>query len=143
MVCSACGRKVDPNRSFCPACGGMVFVGESERHQRIAQPGRPASVDQSVRFGSTPVDVPRRTTIQRPTPRMPSAASLGCLATVVRLAFVGAVFWFGGKWLLSIPEVRTLISAFRSGAFSDDQVSAAIDAVGAHIRQLFGASPNR
>jgi hypothetical protein len=58
----------------------------------------------------------------------------------VRLIAFGAVIWYGGRWLLSIPEVQSLVDALLSGSFSDDQIAAAIDAVRAQILQWLGAS---
>jgi len=121
----------------------MVFADESERHRRGARAGRPATVDQSVSFGATPDAVPKRAPIERPAPRVASASvsSLGCIGGLVRLALFVFVVWYVGKWLVSIPEVAMLIAAFRSGSFSDSQVTAAIDAVRTHVLQLFGVSP--
>ena len=52
----------------------------------------------------------------------------------------GAIIWYGGRWLLSIPEVNLLVDALRGGSFSDEQITAAIDAVRTHILQFFGLS---
>jgi hypothetical protein len=53
-----------------------------------------------------------------------------------------ALAWYGGRWLLSIPEVKRLWDAWMAGSFSDDQVTAAINAVRTQILQLLGASPS-
>jgi len=122
----------------------MVFVDESERQRRDARESRePTAAEHSEEIARTHVDVPRRAQIQRPRLRKASASasSLGCAGCLVRLALFAVVVWYGGRWLLSIPEVRTLLTALRSGAFSDDQVNAAINAVRIHILQLVGASP--
>lgn len=37
--------------------------------------------------------------------------------------------WFTGRWLLSIPEVRTLGEGILNGGFSDDQWNAAARAI--------------
>jgi hypothetical protein len=126
----------------------MVFVDEGERPWHDAQPKRAASPDHTVGVARTPVDVPKRAPIQRPEPPRVSASvsSLGCIAGLVRLALFALVVWYVGKWLLAIPEVSTLVSALRSGVYSDDQVNAAIDAVRTHVLQLVGistASPHR
>jgi hypothetical protein len=122
----------------------MVFVNEHERLRR--DPGARGAVPvpaHGVDVAATPIDVPKRAPIQQPRPRIasPSASSLGCIGGLIRLAVFAIVVWYVGKWLLAIPEVRTLISALRSGVFSDDQVTAAIDAVRTHIFQLVGVSP--
>ena len=148
MVCSACGRKVSPDRSFCPNCGSMVFVNEGERPWHDAPPKRPSAAEHIIGIAGTHVDVPRRAPVPRPTAPIASApvSSLGCIAALARLALFAVVLWYVGKWLLAIPEVGTLVSALRSGLYSDDQVNAAIDAVRTHVLQLFGvshASPHR
>ena len=117
----------------------MVFVDKGERPWRDARPNRPAP----PAHAGTQADLPKRAPIQRPKPPMASApaSSLGCLAGLVRLALFVIVVWYVGRWLLSIPEVSRLVSALRSGAYSDDQVSAAFDAVRTHLLQLVGVSP--
>jgi hypothetical protein len=56
----------------------------------------------------------------------------------VRLIVFGAAIWYGGRWLVSIPEVKSLVDALRGGSFSDDQITAAINAVRTHILQWLG-----
>jgi hypothetical protein len=120
----------------------MVFVDEGERGWRdthvTTQP--PAPVDQNVQVVA-PVRI-RPAPIQRPMrPVAPTPPlSLGCIGSFVRLLLFAAVVWYGGKWLLSIPEVRTLANAAMTGSFSDDQLNSAIHAVRAQILQLLGVS---
>jgi hypothetical protein len=68
--------------------------------------------------------------------------SLGCVGGLVRLVLFVAVVWYGGRWLLSIPEVKTLANALMSGSFTDEQLNAATNAVRTHILQLLGVSPS-
>ncbi len=147
MICSACRRKVDPNRSFCPTCGGAVFAEERELLRREAgQVLRGASaVDQSGGIDAIPpTRVERPRSIQRPKRARDSTPverqSLGCFGCLVRLVVFGAVIWYGGRWLLSIPEVKSLVDALRGGSFSDDQIAAAINAVRMQILEWLGAS---
>jgi hypothetical protein len=139
MVCSACRRKVDPKRSFCPACGSAAFVEEPELVERDASQVLRADVDATP---PTPAERPRSSRRRKPdrasTPVQ--RQSLGCFGCLVRLIAFGAVIWYGGRWLLSIPEVQSLVDALLSGSFSDDQIAAAIDAVRAQILQWLGAS---
>ena len=142
MVCSACGRKVDPERSFCRHCGSMVFIDESERRWRDTHDARqpPAPVDQNVTVAATPVRLRRPAPLQRPARTVPAppSLSLGCIGGLVRLLVFAAVVWYGGRWLLSIPEVKSLANAAMSGSFSDEQLNAAINAVRTQILQLLG-----
>ena len=146
MVCSACGRKVDPERSFCRNCGSMVFIEERERRWRethaATQP--PAPVDQTVRVQTTPVRTPRPAPVQRPARPVPvrPPLSLGCIGGLVRLLLFVAVVWYAGRWLLSIPEVKTLANAVMSGSVSDDQLNTAVNAVRTEILQLLGITPS-
>jgi hypothetical protein len=77
----------------------------------------------------------------RPVPSTPPL-SLGCIGGLVRLLLFVAVVWYGGRWLLSIPEVKTLANAAMSGSVSDDQLNAAINAVRTEILQLLGVTPS-
>ena len=146
MVCSACGRQVDPDRSFCVSCGCMVFVDEGERRSRIVDDiaRQTSQIDNGAVTPTALPQAPRSTTVQprvQPRiPRPPSPSGLGCTGCLVRLVLFAIVIWFAGKWLLTIPEVRTLVSSFLSGSFSDDQVTAAINAVRANILQLLGGT---
>jgi hypothetical protein len=123
----------------------MVFIDESELRSREA-----SEVDRLTAAGQhvddlpiTPARAPRPGTVQRPTLRVESIAtpSLGCLGGVVRLLLFVAVVWYGGRWLLSIPEVKSLVDAWMAGSYSDDQVNAAINAVRTQVLQLLGVSP--
>ena len=58
----------------------------------------------------------------------------------MRLLIFGAIVWYVGKWLLAIPEVRTLVNAFTSGALTDDQLNAAGAAIRVHLLQLLGGN---
>jgi hypothetical protein len=120
----------------------MVFADEGERPWHDAPPNRPASISHLGGTARAQIDVARRAPIQRPESRVsPSVSSLGCVAGLARLALFAVVVWFVGKWLLSIPEVSTLVNSLKSGVYSDYHVNAAIDAVRTHVLQLFGVSP--
>ena len=58
----------------------------------------------------------------------------------MRLLIFGAIVWYVGKWLLAIPEVRALVNAFTSGAFTDDQLNAAVTAIRDHLLGLLGGN---
>jgi hypothetical protein len=123
----------------------MVFIDESELPGREARDvARLTAAAQHVDdLPARPARAPRPGTVQRPKLPVESTAapSLGCLGSVVRLLLFAAVIWYGGRWLLSIPEVKRLADAWMAGSFSDDQVNAAINAVRTHILQLLGVSP--
>lgn len=147
MRCSACRRKVDPERSFCPRCGSATFVEELELVKRDAGQilDGASAVDQRGDVDATPPpraerprSIQRRKRDRASTPVQ--GQSLGCFGCLGRLIVFGAVIWYGGRWLLSIPEVQSLVDALRGGSFSDDQITAAIDAVRAQVLQLLGAS---
>ena len=143
MVCSACGRKADPNRSFCRACGSSVFTDDVEFRRRPAERPVEQSVD-DLAPRHRPARPARSTSVQPPpratasTASGPAKAAAGCLAAIVRLAIFVAIIWYAGKWLIGIPEVRTLLNAFMSGAFSDDQLNAAVTAIRDHLLRLLG-----
>ena len=146
MICRACHRKVDPTRSFCTNCGSFSFTDESEAPRRHLEARRRVR-ETSERIAEVPdvtaqVRRAARAAQQAGPPAQVLATQFtGCLTGLVRLGLLLAVLWYGSQWLLSIPEVVTLRDAVMSGSFSDDQVSAASEAVQARVRQLFGASP--
>ena len=123
----------------------MVFIDESElRYREASEADRLTAAGQHVDdLPIPPARTPRPRTVQRPTLRVESTAapSFGCLASVIRLLLLVAVVWYGGRWLLSIPEVKRLVDAWMAGSYSDDQVTAAINAVRTQVLQLFGVSP--
>jgi hypothetical protein len=145
MICRACHRKVDPTRSFCTNCGSFSFTDESEAPlQRLA--ARRRVRETSERIAGMPEVTAQlrraaRAAQQADQPAQAVAQLTGCLTGLVRLGLLLAALWYGSQWLLSIPEVVTLRDAVVSGSFSDDQVSAAGEAVQARVRQLFGGSP--
>ena len=145
MICRACHRKVDPTRSFCTNCGSFSFTDEAEAPLRHLAARRRVR-ETSERIAGMPevaaqVRRTARAAQQAGQPAQAAAQLTGCLTGLVRLGLLLAALWYGSQWLLSIPEVATLRDAVVSGAFSDDQVSAAAEAVKARVRQLFGASP--
>ena len=127
MVCSACGRKVDPNRSFCWACGSAVFLDGPRVEQLVAAPASQRRPSRSPSLDRQP----------RPIASTRSA-SVGCLTSLVRLGIFVGIVWYVRKWLLAIPEVRAPVDAFLSGAFTDAQLDAAMTAVRHRVLQLAG-----
>ena len=123
----------------------MVFIDESElRYREASEADRLTAAGQHVDdLPIAPARAPRTGRVQRPTLRVESTAapSFGCLGSVSRLLLLGALVWYGGRWLLSIPEVKRLVDAWMAGSYSDDQVTAAINAVRTQVLQLLGVSP--
>jgi hypothetical protein len=58
----------------------------------------------------------------------------------VRVVIYVAIVWYVGRWLVAIPEVRALVNAFISGAFTDDQLNAAVSAIRDHLVRLLGVN---
>lgn len=148
MICNSCRRGVDPTRSFCTNCGSAVFVDEGPLASRagravlrLAEAARErAEAAQSPTRTAPPARQLARQPARRQARRAPAAAAsaAGCVAGLVRLAIFVSVLWYGGGWLLSIPEVRTLKDAVAAGAFTDDQVTAAGSAIRARVLQALG-----
>jgi RNA polymerase subunit RPABC4/transcription elongation factor Spt4 len=148
MICSACRRKVSPDRSFCPTCGSAVFIDVGDREWQRIHEIIPTATDELGSSGPTrPIRTVRPRPVQRKVTRTVTTPtptpSVGCLGCLVRLVIFAIVLWYVSRWLLAIPEVQTLVNAFRSGSFNDDQVNAAIEAIRTHIAQLLGGSPAR
>jgi hypothetical protein len=145
VVCSACGRKVDPDRSFCRNCGSASFADESD--ERIGLTGF-TQVLSAPEIKDAVARLPARMPPRRPGPMIqpapssttrrssPAAASAGCIAGLVRLVIFIAIVWYVGRWLFGIPEVASLRDAMLTGAFSDQQVNAALEAIRAHVADL-------
>lgn len=146
MVCNACGRKVDPARSFCRTCGGAVFIDEAELRSphmhRLAPTARPIGLQPTEQ---QPTEQP---TEQRPAVRARRSIevrrsartstpprSTGCLLALVRLLIFAAIVWYVGRWLFAIPEVRAVVDALASGSVSDEQLKAAVTAIRDHVFQ--------
>src|SRR5689334_3248522 len=119
MVCSACGRRVDSDRSFCRHCGSAVFIDAADfpgwRAERSVE-ARDDTVTARPQLSQSAMSTPaqRRPRVRTSTTSVPVKAA-GCLGALVRLVIFGAIIWYVGKWLLAIPEVRTLLDAFASG----------------------------
>jgi hypothetical protein len=122
----------------------MVFIDESElRWREAGEVARLTAADQHVDdFPTTPARAPRPESVPRLKFPVESTAapSFGCLGSVVRLLLFVAVIWYAGRWLLTIPEVKRLADAWMAGSYSDDQVTAAINAVRTQVLQLLGVS---
>jgi hypothetical protein len=149
MICRACHRKVDPTRSFCTNCGSFSFSDEGEAPpRRLAARRRLRQTSERIAEMPEVAAQVRRAARAAQQAGQPAQAAqavaaqfAGCLTALVRLGLLLAALWYGSQWLLSIPEVVTLKDALVSGAFSDDQASAAAEAVRTRLRQLFGGSP--
>jgi len=55
-------------------------------------------------------------------------------APLIRFAVFVFVAWYAGRWLLTIPEVLVLKDRLQAGHFSDGDLQAARDAIGARIQ---------
>jgi len=124
----------------------MVFIDESElRYREASEADRLTAAGQHV--DDLPI-TPARSRRPESVPRLKipvestAAASFGCLGGIVRLLLFAAVIWYVGRWLLAIPEVKRLADAWMAGSYSDDQVTAAINAVRTQVLQLLGVSPS-
>ena len=123
----------------------MVFIDESElRSREASEVDRLAAAGQHVDdLPTMPARAPRPVSIPRLKRPIASTAapSFGCLGSLLRLLLFIAVLWYGGRWLLSIPEVKRLVDAWMAGSYSDDQVNAAVNAVRTQVLQLLGVTP--
>lgn len=139
MVCSACGRRVDADRSFCRNCGSATFIEADELRPRWALPTAPAEqpIERHAEVPTIRTRAARATTAARRAKSSTTKSSAsGCLFGLVRFAIYVAIVWYVGNWLYAIPEVRTLLSAFASGAFTDAQLNAALNAIRDHLFSL-------
>jgi TonB family protein len=78
-----------------------------------------------------------RSTAARATARATAAkqaAPAFSIVPMIRLAIFVWIVWYVGGWLLKIPEVLALKDRVVAGHFSDDDLTAARDAIGARIQ---------
>jgi TonB family protein len=142
MICASCGRRCDPDRSFCTNCGSSVFLDEPAKPAFSASRTRPSLSSaarrlQSLQRSATsfdPAAVARRA-------RALQAAPSFRIGPLVRFAVLVGLLWYAANWLLDIQEVRLLKDAFQRGAFSDAEVSAAREAVRARLDAVLGRAP--
>ena len=164
MVCGACERRVDPSRSFCTNCGSSVFLDEREARSRSAWTARgsapPASTpstfleslqerakslqasgktiqDSARRAQESAKSLDRAAAARRVRARaatVKKAAPSFSLAPLVKFVIFALIVWNVGKWLLAIPEVLVLADRVQAGHFSDTDLQAARDAIGARIQ---------
>jgi TonB family protein len=167
MVCASCGRRVDPNRSFCTNCGSSVFVEEGEQSSfrpfASAMSSASASASESAKatlrslqrsaespsaafrsFQRSARSFERAAARRAVTAR--SAAPAFRLGPLIRFAVVVFLVWTAASWLLDIPEIVALKEAIQHGRLGDDEVRAARDAVRARLDAVLGrtheAKPN-
>ena len=143
MICVACGKGCDPNRSFCRNCGSSVFIDQAGAPQPVSTVAA-ASVSQP--WASSPsVSQPSRQTYtarQGPRARSPRAvrppptapAAVGAIAGLIRLIILGVVVWYAGSALLAVPEIRALKDALRRG--DPAEVTSAVQDVGSWLQSL-------
>jgi TonB family protein len=127
MRCSACGARVDPERSFCQRCGSATFLDDRSflaSRVSVAHPEQAAPVQAPpVLQRST-----RRAASRAPQiPPVRAVAGSGCLAALIRWTIVFAVAYYAYNSLAALPEVRQVAAALLRGEQVD--VTPAVDAV--------------
>src|SRR5574342_986315 len=110
MVCGSCGRRVDPDRSFCTYCGSSVFVDERSAAKIVPS--------LAVTPAPPPQLAPRQlklTSASRPVEKTRSSFRVWPL---IKLAIFVWIVWYSVRWLLQIPEVRALKDGVQQGQVS-------------------------
>ncbi len=150
MVCASCGRRCDPNRSFCTHCGCSVFMDESAKPAFSASPvSRSSSVSatsrqlRALQRSAQSID---RTAVANATKRARKAAAATAaqpfrFVPLIKFAVFVFIVWNAVGWLLRIAEVRALKDAIQTGQVSDEVVRAAGEALRARIDAALGGTP--
>lgn len=147
MICGSCGRRCDPNRSFCTNCGSSVFIDERAGPAFSASPApRSSSVSATPRAlralqrSATSFDRTAVSTAAKAlkASNVPLSFPLGRL---VRVTIFAILLWYAASWLLEISEVRSLKDAFQHGELTDQDLRAARDAVFARLDAVLGRTP--
>jgi TonB family protein len=145
MICGSCRRRCDPNRSFCTNCGSSVFVDEGSEAAFSASPvTRSSSVSATPRslrelqrsaksFDRTAIATGAKALRAARAAQAAAAPSLRLGPPIRLLIFIGLA-WYVGSWLLKIPEVLLLKDRVQAGHFTDEDLQAARDAIGARIQ---------
>ena len=150
MVCGACGRRVDPTRSFCTNCGSSVFT--DEKQWSLFRPA--AASSSSVSASPSQVAAKALRTIQQSAgsfdraaarrafeARTAAAAPAVRLGGAIRFVIFVLLIWTAVNWLRDIPEIITLKDAFQRGGASDDDMRKAGQAVRDRLNGLVGNAP--
>lgn len=160
MICLACKRRVDGNRSFCRNCGSSVFIEKNEAASFLARYADP--VDVTPPAGRTPAPPPPSSPSRPASRSLPSpsgiatakrarqqqaardvkaaaASGAGCIAGLVRLAIFAAIIYYGGSALLRIPEVANVKDAIQRG--DTDALDSALQALRDRFRSGFSDRP--
>ena len=135
MICMSCGRRTDPNRSFCTNCGSAVFVSSTEGASRLAPARRSRRDMQPVRGNNepsafTPEPEARRSPAQARRPARNAAATAASLAPIfglIRFSVFLFILWQVGGFLMTVPEVRTAVEATMRG--DSETAAAAVEAL--------------
>jgi hypothetical protein len=151
MICASCGRRTDPNRSFCTNCGSSVFV--DDRDALRVLPSRPSSsslssssssaLDQLRSIEQRSATAFERAAAARRATRAEArrVAPVLRLGPIVRLGILAIVLWYAVSWLSKIPEVLALKDGLQQGRLSDDDVRLAKEALRERLYVLVGGTP--
>ncbi len=129
MVCSACGRRVDPDRSFCTNCGSSVFVaGNDSILSRTFQLATNESAQIEVQQRQQPRQ--RAVTTAR-------ASSPGCaLGGLIRLIVFAGILWYAWTYLRAIPEVQVVRDQIERGESPD--FTPVVEALRTRVQRALG-----
>lgn len=101
VICVACQRRCDPNKSFCANCGSAVFVDANEPGARGPRPRR----EWAAAARNQPTNI---RTIERPTVNFP-------IGGLIKWAVFLFIVWKAWGVLVQFPEVRTMVDAVERG----------------------------
>jgi TonB family protein len=82
--------------------------------------------------------VAKRTALAKKTAASTAQATAGCVAALIRLGIFLAIVYYGGRWLLTVPEIASLKDALVQGEVSDDTVRTAFDGLRRRVERIFG-----
>jgi hypothetical protein len=143
MICVACAKRCDPNRSFCRNCGSSVFIDQAAAPRpvstvaaaSVSEPwSSPRSVSQPSPQARRAGQGPRSRSSRAQRPPLTAPAAVGAIAGLLRLIILGVVVWYAGSALLAVPEIRALRDAFRRG--DSAEMTSAVQGVRSWLQSL-------
>ncbi|MEQ1869706.1 MAG: TonB family protein [Vicinamibacterales bacterium] len=134
LICVACGRRCDPNRSFCSNCGSAVFVDSNDR-SRVMAAVRDEHIN--VEGATAPVRAKARleSRARQTRTQAPVASGSGPWSLIKFGVFLYIVYKAYG-FVAGIPDVGKIFEQVQR----DGDIQPALDAIGHRIESLMNGT---
>jgi TonB family protein len=150
-ICMSCGRRTDPNRSFCTRCGSAVFLDANDPSARrmlssttidtsddAVEPTGPTGPARQRQTSARPRQQAQRAREQMRAREAASVAGFGsALWGLIKFGIFLYLLYWGYTWVKNTPEVRGVIDQVQR----DGDIKPALDYLRERFETLVVGSP--